>query len=457
MDGKAPDLDGGFFVLSLPYNQEMWIGWALGALLFVFGFFYSPFWGFFGLMLLFLNTPHPFAQELEDFKTKAGNQEYLRKYAEERGFSFERFWLPESLDGLKNNAGEWHFPTPSKYVWNWQQPYLPDPDNSILFEHPFMVGAPRPALFTLRAVYFTLGLIMLQFWGAVTILKYHFETFIALFAFLIEFTSSQGLGVFFGICIIIAFLYFVIYFFASLSKSITNMQMVDMQTSLVRSVAVGEAELIGQARPGPHGALKIFVDDNPAMTCENMVCYEWVREDFPAQGDIPHWAKQNLFFYVLGKAFQFFDAVYQNLFNIVEPHSHETARQSGGVPFILHDGSGGIRVEPSMFERIHYQVPLNVWNIGTTRWTLYGLRLGDPVYIHGEVASRTKAELAEENLDGLLGNSILKVIGNVDPPGQELIMIQGTEYSILAYSYSMVETLYLPVFYLGLFFILGIV
>ena len=127
------------------------------------------------------------------------------------------------------------------------------------------------------------------------------------------------------------------------------------------------------------------------------------------------------------------------------------------MPFILHDGSGGIRVEPSMFERIHYQVPLNVWNIGTTRWTLYGLRLGDPVYIHGEVASRTKAELAEENLDGLLGNSILKVIGNVDPPGQELIMIQGTEYSILAYSYSMVETLYLPVFYLGLFFILGIV
>jgi hypothetical protein len=235
------------------------------------------------------------------------------------------------------------------------------------------------------------------------------------------------------------------------------MQMVDMATSLVRSVAVGEAELIGQARPGPHGALKIFVDDNPAMTCENIVCYEWVREDFPAQGDIPKWAQQNLFFYVLGKLFKLFDSIYQKLFNIVESHTHESARQSGGVPFILHDGSGGIRVEPSMFERIHYQVPLNVWNIGTARWTLYGLRLGDPVYIHGEVASRTKAELADEDLDGLLGNSILKVIGNVDPPGQELIMIQGTEYSILAYSYSMMETLYLPVFYLGLFFILGIV
>ncbi len=123
----------------------------------------------------------------------------------------------------------------------------------------------------------------------------------------------------------------------------------------------------------------------------------------------------------------------------------------------MQDGRGGIRVEPSMFERILYQVPLNVWNIGTTRWTLYGLRLGDPLYIHGEVASRSKAELSDEKIDGSLGNSILKVIGNVDPPGQELIMIQGTEYSILAYSYSVIETLYLPVFYLAMFFILGIV
>ena len=457
MDGKAPELDGGFFVISLPYKQEMWIGWTLGLLMFIFGFFFSPFWGFFGLILLFLNTPHPFAQELEAFKTKASNRAYLRKYAEERGYSFEKFWHPESLDALNNNAGEWHFPTPSRYVWNRKKPYLADPEGSILFEHPFMVGAPRPPLFTLRAVYFTLGLVLLQSWGAVSILEYHFETFISLLMFFIDFTSSQALGVFFGISLVLAFLYFVIFFLSSLSKSITNMQMVDMQTSLVRSVAVGEAELVGQARPGPHGALKIFVDDNPTMSCENLVCYEWVREDFPLQGDIPTWARDNFFLYVLGKAYKVLDSLFHHLFNIVEPHSHETARQSGGVPFILHDGSGGIRVEPSMFERILYQVPLNVWNIGTTRWTLYGLRLGDPLYIHGEVASRSKAELSDEKIDGSLGNSILKVIGNVDPPGQELIMIQGTEYSILAYSYSVIETLYLPVFYLAMFFILGIV
>jgi hypothetical protein len=85
------------------------------------------------------------------------------------------------------------------------------------------------------------------------------------------------------------------------------------------------------------------------------------------------------------------------------------------------------------------------------------LRLGDPVYIHGEITTRSEEELSEEKIDDTLSNSLLKVIGNEDPPGKELILIQGTEYSILAYAYSLMETLYLPVFYLTVFFILGIV
>ena len=457
MDGKAPELRGGFFTAALPYSQEMWIGWGLGALLYLFGFFFHPFWALIGLLLLIYNTPHPFAQKLEQFKEKVSDEEFLRTYAEERGHSFEKYWLPKSLDGLNNNAGEWHFPTPSKYAWNRQEPYVEDQDGSLLFEHPFMVGPPKPPLFTLRTVYFTLGLIMLQSWGAVSVFKYQLDTFVALFVFLIDFTSSPIFGILFGSFIVLFFIYVIIFFFSSLTKSINDIQMVEMQTSLVGSASEGEAELIGQARPGPHGALKIFVDDDPGMSCENIVCYEWVREDFPAQGDMPIWATKNFFMYGVGKIYSVFESLYRHLFNIVKPHSHESARQSGGLPFILHDGSGGMRVEPSMFKRIQYQVPLNVWDIGTTRWTLYGLRLGDPVYIHGEVTTRSDEELSEEQLDGTLSNSLLKVVGNKDPAGQELIMIQGTEYSMIAYAYSLMEMLYLPAFYVTVFFILGMV
>ena len=35
MDGKAPEVDGRFFVASLPYTQEMWIAWGLGALFYL--------------------------------------------------------------------------------------------------------------------------------------------------------------------------------------------------------------------------------------------------------------------------------------------------------------------------------------------------------------------------------------------------------------------------------------
>tara|TARA_B110001452_G_scaffold257659_1_gene252068 strand:- start:790 stop:2163 length:1374 start_codon:yes stop_codon:yes gene_type:complete len=457
MDGKAPESKARFFSASLPYTQEMWIGWSFGALLYIIGFIFSPFLALLGLLLLFLNTPHPFAQELEHFKKKVTDYPFLRNYAKERGLSVEKYWLPNSLDGLENNAGEWHFPTPSKYTWNRKEPYVEDQDGSLLFEHPFMVGPPRPSLLTHRAVYFTLGLLMLQFWGVVSVFKYHLDTFVSLFVFLIEFTSSQTLGFLFVTAALIVTSYYVIWFFILLTKSVTNVQMVDMQTSLVSSVPVGEAELVGQVRPGPNGALKLFVDDNPKMSCENIVCYEWVREDFPQQGEMPIWATKNFFLFTVGKISVQLKAFYRKLFALVKPHTHESARQSGGLPFILHDGSGGIRVEPSMFRRIQYQVPLNVWDVGSTRWTLYGLRLGDPLYIYGEVTSRPQEEIAEEKLDGTLDHSLLKVIGNEDPPNRELILIQGTEYSMVPYAYSMMETLYLPVFYLTVFFILGIV
>ena len=120
---------------------------------------------------------------------------------------------------------------------------------------------------------------------------------------------------------------------------------------------------------------------------------------------------------------------------------------------MLHDGSGGIRVEPSQFKRISYQEPVNVWDVGNTRWTLYALRLGDPVYVHAEVATRDEEETELEGLDGTVGHSMLKVVGHTDTPGQSLVLMQGTEYSQLAYSYSMMENLYVPLFCLLLFFI----
>ena len=458
MDGKAPEVDGRFFIASLPYTQEMWVVWGFGVFFYLYGFFFSPFWAIIGLVMLFLSTPHPFAEELSLFKEKVTDPQYLEEFAEERGLSAEKYWMAESLSDEEKNAGEWKFPAPSKHTWNSEEPYSEDKDGSLLLEHPFMVGAPKPPLLTLRAVYFTLGLFMLQYWGVITAIKNNLEAFGFFFGILVDDNTSEGLLI--AIVIIIAIGYMSIYFlmmFSSMLKQlISNINMVDMPTSLVGSVETGEVELIGQARPGPMPAVKVFVDDDPEMSCSNLVCYEWVREDFSDGVDSQGRSSVSFFRSQINSLNRLLASFSDWLFDRQQVHASESARQRGGVPFILHDGSGGILVEPSMFRRIRFRDPLQVWNLGKTRWTLYGLRLGDPLYIHGEVKKRSKKELAKEDLSSAPESSKFKVVGNEDPPEQKLILIQGTEHSILPYNFSIFETFYLPTFYLVVFFIMGI-
>ena len=239
-------------------------------------------------------------------------------------------------------------------------------------------------------------------------------------------------------------------------RMIDTMNMIDLPTTLVNDVVKGEVELIGQVRPGPQKAVKIFVDDNPEMACSNLVCFEWVREDFSGEVD-SQGRSSNTFFQIQMNSLNRLLKNFADWLFVREPmHSEESARQRGGIPFILHDGSGGIRIEPSMFSQIRYQDPLKVWNVGKTRWTLYGLRLGDPVYIRGELSSRPKKELSKENLIDAPKNAIMRVQGQNKTPEYEYVLAQGSEYSILAYAYSVFETFYLPLFYLMLFLIMAI-
>jgi hypothetical protein len=84
------------------------------------------------------------------------------------------------------------------------------------------------------------------------------------------------------------------------------------------------------------------------------------------------------------------------------------------------------------------------------------LRLGDPVYIRGELVARSKKELADENLNDAPKNAVMKVQGQNKTPEYEYVLAQGSEYSILAYTYSVFETFYLPMFYLLAFLIMAI-
>ncbi|MEL0100630.1 MAG: hypothetical protein VW862_02885, partial [Euryarchaeota archaeon] len=79
------------------------------------------------------------------------------------------------------------------------------------------------------------------------------------------------------------------------------------------------------------------------------------------------------------------------------------------------------------------------------RWTLYGLKLGNPVYVLGETRPRPSEQVAAEGLDGTLGNSIIEVWGNEDAPGVKVTMQRGTELSNVGNSRSSLEMLMAPI------------
>jgi len=142
---------------------------------------------------------------------------------------------------------------------------------------------------------------------------------------------------------------------------------------------------------------------------------------------------------------------------------------TGSCPFILHDGTGGIRVNTHSFKRTDYGQYLKRWDgafaqtmgkqlmasavagllggatVKKHRWTLHGLKLGNPVYVLGQTKPRSRDELAAEGLDGTLGNSIIDVWGNEDAPGVKCTLQRGTELANLGRSRSGFELIMLPI------------
>ena len=192
--------------------------------------------------------------------------------------------------------------------------------------------------------------------------------------------------------------------------------------------------------------MTVYVDGNERMVMHHMVGYYWTYEQEQER------------------------EVTDSEGNTRTERSWVTVRSDrGGVPFMLHDGTGGIKVNLTSFKRSEYGQMLKRWSgafaeslgkqlmaqaaaslLGGTkvtghRWTLYGLRLGDPVYLLGATKPRPATELQAEGLDGTLGNSTIEVWGNEDAPGMKCTLMRGSELSNVGKSRSGFEMMVPPI------------
>ena len=424
------DLEGGTFRTNLPYHWIGWLLWAIGLVLTLAGVVFAmdetPAIGLsaVGLIVMAFSSPGSLEASLHKVRQNAIDPSELQAKAEASGLSIDNWWMQQTSYVPTTDPSDWILPAPGPTTWDNSNRYGPHGDGSPLPEHPVKVGTPTPATMTLFGIYSILAIACIMILVASIMSEDDYE------GGMIPALVVAGIGL---------ILTLVGYFRAKMLS-----QMLDTPTSLVRSVAVGNPELVGQVRPIADGCLTVVVDGNQNMTVGNMVGYHWAYEQYQCR------------------------TVKTDNGTREECHWVTIRSDSGGCPFILQDGTGGIRVNAQSFKRSDYGQYLKRWDgafaqtlgkqlmasaiagllggarVKKHRWTLYGLRLGNPVYVLGQTKPRPSEALQAEGMDGTLGNSIIEVWGNEDAPGVKCIIQRGTELANLGRARSGFELVVVP-------------
>ncbi len=356
---------------------------------------------------------------------------------------------------------DWVFDPPGVEVWNRTMPYAADNPEALLPEHPNNLGQLHLATFTMYSVW------GFGFVAAVTMLGiYSDRTYGTLGRLLMQ----GSLALFSGLV-----------FWASWGRWKRLHSIIDTPTSPIRSVAVGMAEVVGEIRPAASGSMRVTVGTQTVPGSSTAIT---ALTSGVAKAAIKSMTGQHLAQHTVDGvvAYKWLQEVWETRGSGDEKVTkwwHE-ADDNGSTPFLIHDGTGGLYVDPatwldrswaaatqgkgsrmaSLFgggrSTFNFGPAIFDWQVGNIvsvgsmtginrprRWTMHCLRIGDPVYALGKVQPRPSADLAAEGLDGSVPCSNLMMTGE-DDIGVSASMHRGTELSVMCAVRSTTEAIITP-------------
>jgi len=318
--------------------------------------------------------------------------------------------LPHGDHPARPADDDWLFGAPSPT--SFDDPYGQDEHGKLIPEHPSVVGTPKAALITPYSI------------GAVVFAG----SYIWLSADLrardgSDFHTTLGWGLTFLVTLVN-----LIWFVSAWKQFKLTRLIKDLPTSPIRSVAVGQAELVGQVRPSIAGTPEMKVG---GRTHKGLTCWQWSSYQYVCTTDADG-----------------------------DTHCSWEHREtkSGGVPFMLHDGTGGMMIDPSLWVKkpVDYGPQLDQWQRGDWKWKLSAIGIGDPVYVLGNCVPRSQEHLEKWGSHDTLPQALLTMVPTTDT-GDPSIVHYGTEMDVLSKNRSLFEIFIVPllVFLFGIFMFLN--
>ncbi|MED5271500.1 MAG: hypothetical protein VX613_01275 [Candidatus Thermoplasmatota archaeon] len=419
----SSELDGGGYGGTLPSGWAQWLLFIVGAGILIFGIIMTffgeneplPILISIGVLIMGLSAPSKLQKKLRELRSQLRPSE-VNWQKEQGGTELQSFWNSATINKPTIDDRSWVFPAPQQESWHLETRYHPDNPEELIPEHPNKIGTPRPP----------------------TISNYALSTPLAFafFAYQLILVMGEG-GEMMPIYILIGLS--TLWLLISVFMWKRAQAMMDTPTSNIRSAAVGTAELVGQVRPGPQYPPTVIVDGDRSKSVNDLTAWRWNYEVYKCR------------------------TVTDKDGNTRQECNWQQIRSdSGGTNFTIHDGTGGMAVMANTFSKRDFGTHLIQWacnhdlrmkglftnimisgDIKKHRWTLWGLKIGDPCYLLATLKSRNDQNLQAEQIDRTLQNALLEAVGE-KAPGFKPRLEKGTELTALATAKSDLEYLIIP-------------